>query len=446
MSSEAQLQSIISENNKLQYEVGTFKPKGFFGLLRKIFLGIDSFKEIKELKQKIEQNHQTILNIETGSFLNKVSMLEKSFIQKRVLPGIKQDAEDLHRRQTNFPKESSSSDSRNRDKVKYLAKSNENWRENANKIFIEKEKSAFDHYFDTVESNPLTQMQKAAVITNEENNLILAGAGSGKTSVIVAKVGYILKKQLAKSNEILILAFNKKAQEELSKRISKKLNISVDTKTFHSLGLAIISEANGVKPSLCKWVEDENKLIELIRKIIHEKLKNDEKFYESFKRYFVSHFAPYKGHEDFENLGEYYEYIQNYSITTFQGEKVKSFEECEVANLLFMWGIAYRYEDPYKYETGTQQYRQYVPDFYLPEYDVYIEHFGISRDGSTALYIDAKKYNEDREWKIALHKKNRTSLVQTFSYEKSEGVLKKSLKRNCLNWELKRKRSLFRKH
>ena len=48
--------------------------------------------------------------------------------------------------------------------------------------------AARQSFYDKVESNPLTEEQRLAVIRNNDRNLVLAAAGTGKTSVIVAKV------------------------------------------------------------------------------------------------------------------------------------------------------------------------------------------------------------------------------------------------------------------
>ena len=119
----------------------------------------------------------------------------------------------------------------------------DSWLNEMNTIFIENELKQYRDYFNKIESKPLTQQQRVAVITNEQNNLILAGAGSGKTSVIVAKVGYVLEKKYAKKEEILILAFNKKAQHELQERIDSTLGIKVEVRTFHAFGKKIIQSS-----------------------------------------------------------------------------------------------------------------------------------------------------------------------------------------------------------
>ena len=96
------------------------------------------------------------------------------------------------------------------------------WVEKKNIQFIITTKIKDKNFFDTIESKPLTDKQIDAVLVNEINNLILAGAGSGKTSVVVAKVCFLIKEKIVNPKEILILAFNKKAQEELAERFKKK--------------------------------------------------------------------------------------------------------------------------------------------------------------------------------------------------------------------------------
>ncbi len=116
--------------------------------------------------------------------------------------------------------------------------------------FIQKELRDYKSFFNTLLDNPLTPMQRKAVITHEENNLILAGAGSGKSSVIVAKVAYLLEKAYATPQEILILSFNKKAKEELIERMHQIGIQGVSIKTFHGLGRAIALESYEIDKSM----------------------------------------------------------------------------------------------------------------------------------------------------------------------------------------------------
>ena len=325
----------------------------------------------------------------------------------------------------------------------------EKWVDESNNLFIKNEKIKEKDFFNTIESNPLTDKQQEAVLVNENNNLILAGAGSGKTSVIVAKVSYLLKKNILHPNEILILAFNKNAQEELEERFKQK-NIHVQIKTFHSFGLSVIAEALSQKTDLCPMTESPVNMTKFIKDTIKELMASMETFFESFLDFITYFSIPYKSENEFNSSGEYYEYQKNYdmktlklevkikneqgeeSLTILKEETVKSYQELIIANFLTLNGIRYLYEEPYKYKTYTVEKRQYKPDFYLPDFDIYIEHYGIDRDGKTAPYIDNKQYLESIDWKRKLHQKKGTICIETFSYEYSENTLLTNLKNKLL--------------
>lgn len=300
------------------------------------------------------------------------------------------------------------------------------FKEQCNTFFISKELELFRKFFDLVENNPLTQEQREAIVTNEDATLVVASAGSGKTSLLVGKVGYLLEKQLAKPEEILLLAFNRQAKEEISNRIESRLGVQCDCHTFHSFGLKVIAEANQRKPSLASFVENSYDYTKFINEIANEVLAND-RYSDLVSEYFISHSRPYRDQFDFKSLGEYYEYIRTNRLITLKGESVKSHEELEIANYLFANGVDYIYEQPYEYETSTAQKRQYKPDFYLPKYEIYIEHYALNRNNETPPFIDREEYVASVKWKREIHEENETILVESYSYQKREGVLTQSL-------------------
>jgi len=323
------------------------------------------------------------------------------------------------------------------------------WVEEKNILFIKKEKRKEKTFLDTIESNPLTDKQQEAVLTNENNNLVLAGAGSGKTSVIVAKVAYLIKKKILHPSEILVLAFNINAKEELEERFIKH-DIKVKVKTFHSFGSSIIAEALSQKLLLCPMTEDPQKMTNFIKDTIKELTVSREGFLEKFLVFMTYFKMPYKNESEFNTLGEYYDYQKSHNMKTLkheviekgkkQGknlitlkeETVKSHQELVIANFLTIHGIKYLYEEPYEHKTATLEKRQYQPDFFLPEYGIYIEHFGIDRNNKTAPYVDNKEYLKGIKWKEALHAEHNTPLIQTFSYEFSENNLLELLKEKLL--------------
>ena len=86
-----------------------------------------------------------------------------------------------------------------------------------NEIFVGNEIKRTSGYLNTIVNNELQPKQLEAIVTDEDNTLVIAGAGSGKTSVIVAKTAYLIKYEKCLPDEILILTFNKKASEEIMK-------------------------------------------------------------------------------------------------------------------------------------------------------------------------------------------------------------------------------------
>ncbi|TFH92435.1 DNA helicase IV [Vibrio ouci] len=115
--------------------------------------------------------------------------------------------------------------------------------------------------FSQIESSPLNLSQKRAVLLNDDNNLILAGAGSGKTSVLTARVAYLLQSHLAQVSDILMLAFGRDAASEMSQRLSDKIGSGTEgikVNTFHQLGLSILNQVDGQSATLSPLVSDDN--------------------------------------------------------------------------------------------------------------------------------------------------------------------------------------------
>lgn len=302
----------------------------------------------------------------------------------------------------------------------------EAFRNESNEQFIQFELKESKEYLDNIEANPLTEAQRKAVISHENRTLVIAGAGSGKTSVIVAKAGYLLKKGLCRPEQLLLIAFNKSAAIEIQERIKKRIGIDIRATTFHELGLSIIAQVTEKKPSLSTSATDHKKLQEDIH-VILSILLHSRKHNRAIKKYFKGYLTEYKSESDFKVPGDYYDYVQRQELRTIRGELVKSMEELEIANSLFINGVDYNYEKPYEFETATKEHRQYEPDFYLPDYDIYLEHFGINRDGSTAPFVNREEYQAGMKWKRLIHEKYNTTLIETYSYQKREGNLSESL-------------------
>ena len=109
---------------------------------------------------------------------------------------------------------------------------------------------------------------------DDDRNLVVAAAGSGKTSVMVAKAGWTVARGDRRPEELLLLAFANNAREELAERVTARLGeyeyAGMDVRTFHALGLEIVGQAEGRKPALAKVAEDDRALAALLDGIIGE--------------------------------------------------------------------------------------------------------------------------------------------------------------------------------
>ena len=95
----------------------------------------------------------------------------------------------------------------------------------------------------------LSPRQQIAVIRNENANLVVAGAGAGKTATMIERVQYLLRWRLAHAEEILVVCFGKKAANELRERLLAFDVENVDVMTTHALGLHIwIGEMMPLRP------------------------------------------------------------------------------------------------------------------------------------------------------------------------------------------------------
>ncbi|MFS1425762.1 DNA helicase IV [Vibrio splendidus] len=130
-----------------------------------------------------------------------------------------------------------------------------------NQQWLETERQNWEVLFAQCESSPLNLSQQYAVLMNDDHNLILAGAGSGKTSVLTARVAYLLQSHQAQAEELLLLAFGREAAEEMKQRLNSKIGLSaekVQVSTFHQLGLKILNQVEPERVVISPLALDDN--------------------------------------------------------------------------------------------------------------------------------------------------------------------------------------------
>lgn len=281
-----------------------------------------------------------------------------------------------------------------------------------------------------VEDKALDAQQMCSIVKKAHNHLVIAGAGTGKTTTIVGKVKYLLKSNLCTAGEILVLSFTNASASEMRERIIKETGEEMDISTFHKLGLNIIANCDGIMPNITQL-----SLKKLIQEKLDEYIQKTE-YLSILTSYLLFNKVAAKSEFEFTSRTEYDEYLKLNPPTTLKSEIVKSYGEMDIANFLSQNGISYIYEHPYKIDTRTESYTQYTPDFYIPDYDIFIEYFGINANGEVPAYFSGRDgksatqtYRESMQWKRALHQANQTTLIECFAYEKSSGDLLHNLKR-----------------
>lgn len=299
---------------------------------------------------------------------------------------------------------------------------------------MESEKEYLDNIL--VQCDPkinLDEDQRRVVLTDEDYCLVVAGAGAGKTTTIAAKVKYLVEKQNVDPKHILVISFTNKAVNELKQRIINELKIECPIATFHSTGHAILRKQTPEKLNIV----DDSKLFYIIQNYLRDSVLKNEKTVSNLIMFFSSYFeAPYEG----DDLTKFFNNIASSDYTsmrseitdferkvidirtkkeiTIQNEVLRSHQEVEIANFLYLNNIDYEYEQIYPYNIQFAR-KPYTPDFIIRQGDktAYIEHFGITEEGKNDRYSkdQLETYKNAINTKIRLHRQHGTTLIYTFS-------------------------------
>jgi len=308
----------------------------------------------------------------------------------------------------------------------------ESWNTN----FIKIEKAKFNGFFNKIEKTSLTDEQIESAIIMEDRNLVIAAAGSGKTSTLVAKVGYIINKGYALPEEILVLSFNNKVKEEIQNRISNALGIEKNgigspvVDTFHGLGYKIRNSHSSkrVAPWTTTRAALNSQIAEIFNAVIVDNIKLSE-----YAAQFISIFQG----EPEEEIKSLFELTDNTSIDeltkyqfgsvssnfiklhrTLSKDTVRSFQEMRIANWLTLHGIEFKYEYSFDEWPNEQWIGGYRPDFYYPQIKCWHEHFGLNKFGKAPdvwATIGKKSYEQIAIDKINLLKEAEVNWFQTTS-------------------------------
>lgn len=294
-------------------------------------------------------------------------------------------------------------------------------------------KDYFKNMFASVDKNiVLDDDQINAILCDDKYTLVLAGAGTGKTTTMAGKVKYLVDIKHVDPSKILVISYTRKAVEELQELLIDKFGINTNVSTFHSLAYKYIREI--FKDRKCTVI-DHNKRDEIFYNYINDRFKDGtikdiinlfneatlNKTKSFYGHFFMDHYEEYSNYDDFfkayknykmeeaKNIGIYKvvndwirkRYTNPDFLITIKGELVKSVGEAVIANYLYKNGIDYRYEKVYHEIVDDR--RVYRPDFTLnlAGENVYLEYFGMN---------DAK-YNRIKNKKIEMHKQHNNKFI-----------------------------------
>ena len=305
-------------------------------------------------------------------------------------------------------------------------------------FLLDTHKDFFDHCL----KYPLDHQQRRAIVSEEDNCLVVSSAGSGKTSSIVGKVKYLTEIKGIQPEKILLISYTNKAAAELTERIATN---GLKGYTFHKLAIDIIGKTTGAKPSIY------NNTDALFIDIYHTLLKDNV-----FKQSVINYFTDYQTDEaDWEKvknerrrqLSEQKRPQIKAVLPDMDGNViyVRSKEEQKICFILSSLGVKFRYEEPYEHQLSDETHSQYHPDFSIyfnqngTTKRIYLEHFGVDKQGSVPAWFAKDKnityeeanqrYNDGITWKKEAHKKFGTLLLVTSSADFQSSDIKSKIRK-----------------
>lgn len=285
-----------------------------------------------------------------------------------------------------------------------------------NKHFIAQRKREYSNLWQ-VKNLSLDDEQQTAIVTDDKHNLVIAAAGSGKTEVLTTRIAYLItrKPDTVRPQRIHAIAYQRKAMEQIKQRLSKRHGTyNVNVSTFHKLGKDILEET-GEYFTTADIVND-NKKHRIINRIFMNKIKNEPKFYKQFLDFIRT--LHDKEEVRVEEKNQHLEYVRKRPYFSIDNTRVNSRAEKELMDFFLMHKlngrtIAVRYE----FDIGG-----FRPDFYLPEYDLFIEHWGLTRELEVPEWFSqtTDEYKRRMEMKKQWFAQHKKVLIETFAYEYNE--------------------------
>jgi DNA helicase-4 len=151
----------------------------------------------------------------------------------------------------------------------------------------------------------------------------------------------------------------------MSERLEARSGVPFVARTFHAIAYDIIGVVEGTKPALAEHANDDEAFSALIKQILKDLVQTNPEVSKAIIRWFAHFLVEPKPEWDFETKHAFYTHMEQQDLRTLQGEKVKSYEELQIANWLYLNGIEYAYEPVYEHKISDTGRRDYCPDFRL---------------------------------------------------------------------------------
>ncbi len=300
---------------------------------------------------------------------------------------------------------------------------------------LERESSYFDTILKDIDpAIKLDEEQRRAVITDDDYCLLVAGAGAGKTTTMAAKVKYLVEKKHINPTEIIVISYTNKAIDELKDRINKSLKIPAKICTFHKFAFEIVKRFS-VEPPEINFSSYQIIFDMLEKSIFNNKqlMRNLVLFLgyyfdlteDVFKFDNLNQYHLHKAAQDYETLksglGEYVKKVEQQRtkhVKTLTGEFLRSVQEVQIANFLYLNGIDYEYERVYP-QSLLSRNKKYTPDFYISqgEHSAWLEHYALTENCYSNVFTpqEIARYKKAIRDKRELHKACKSTLIETWS-------------------------------
>lgn len=302
--------------------------------------------------------------------------------------------------------------------------------EDYNPRFVRRQRKVCEEFFSEIglANLDLTVEQQRAVIRNGIYNQVIAAAGTGKTLTLTTRVAYLVQVQDISPDRILVVTFTRSARQEMEERLADQFGITdVEVRTINSFGNKLLQATSD---DYVETIESEEKQHVIDETIQSAREAEDSKFLKHYYQ-FLTHFEnQYLDEVDFETKEDYVEARRDADYVTLEGTRVKSRAEKVIADFLYTHRVDYRYEARATWADSATDKAGYTPDFYLPEYDTYIEHWGIDETGSVAPWFSqsSQEYRDGICWKRQQFASAEYDLIETYQFEYDVNRLESALR------------------